>query len=359
MSLNVAEAKTAAPSPEARGGQEFRDACKAAISVFQLSEKYKTAPYPHAYAVWFAYTTKADPELVAEIDELLLTKDTLTGYDIDLLFQAYLIEDTGVFATHDIGQAIGDEIHEVLGVISESLEQTSSFNNRLAHFEQDIPQALSAEKLSAVVTNLIEENRRMAAITDQLSQGLSRSQEMISTLNQQLNEVRNQSLCDALTGVLNRRAFDRALDEAVERAGRLHQPLCVAMADLDHFKTLNDTHGHLSGDAVLQAFAGVLSGDIEHPEAVARYGGEEFALILPECDLMTAYNRLVSMKHKFSKMTHLSGDGNQVIPPVTASFGLARLEPGMSARDLMQKADAYLYEAKSKGRNTVKAQGIG
>lgn len=359
MDGQVTEAKQAKAAPELRAGQEFRDACKAAVRVFQLSEKYKTAPYPNAYAVWFAYTTKADPELVAEIDELLLGKDTLSAYDIDLLFQAYLGEDTGVFQTHDISMAIGDEIQDVLGVISQSLEQTSTFNTKLATFEQDIPEALSAEKLSAVVSNLIEENRRMAAITDQLNQGLSRSQEMISTLHDQLNEVRNQSLRDALTGTLNRRAFDRALDEAVERAERLRQPLCIAMADLDHFKALNDTYGHPAGDAVLQAFAATLMENVNEPEAVARYGGEEFALILPECDLMTAYNRLVSMKHKFSKMTHLAGETNQVIPAVTASFGLARLEPGMNARELVQKADTYLYQAKAKGRNTVKAQGIG
>lgn len=359
MSMQLTDPKPPKVAGEARSGQDFRDACKAAVRVFQLSEKHQTAPYPNAYAVWFAYATRSDAELVAEIDELLLSRETISAYDIDLLFQAYLAQDTGTFSTHDISQAIGEEIDDVLGVIGQSLEQSAGFTDRLSSFQQAIPEGLSAEGLSTVVASLIDENRRMAEITQQLNQGLSRSQEMITTLNQQLNEVRTQSLRDALTGALNRRAFDRALEEAVDHAARLNQPLCVAMADLDSFKALNDTYGHQAGDAVLQAFAGVLSAGTNEGETVARYGGEEFAIILPGSDLMTAYNRLVSMKHTFSRMTHQVEGGHQVIPPVTASFGLARLEAGMTLRELMQKADGFLYQAKAKGRNTVQAQGIG
>jgi len=354
----IDRAPLATPS-EQRAQLDFREACKAAVRVFQLSEKYKTAPYPNAYAVWFAYSIKADAALVAEIDELLLGQDAISAYDIELLFQAYLAQEQSVFATHDISQAIGDEINEVLTVIGTSLQQNSAFSETLSTLEQDLPQAASPEQFNTLVSGLIEENRRMNAMTQELNQGLARSQSLITTLSEQLDEVRTQSLRDPLTAIPNRRAFDKTLEEAMEHAARTHEPLCVAMADLDHFKALNDTFGHPAGDVVLQNFARLIASNANEPKLVARYGGEEFAIIFPGSDLMAAYNRLVNIKHTLSKTAHEAERSVGPLPTVTASFGVAKYQPGMSARELIQKADASLYDAKAKGRNRVCAQGIG
>lgn len=121
----------------------------------------------------------------------------------------------------------------------------------------------------------------MSAVTLELNQGLARSQGLITTLSEQLDEVRTQSLRDPLTSIPNRRAFDKTLQEVMEHATRTREPLCVAMADLDHFKVLNDTHGHQAGDIVLQNFARLISASADEPRMVARYGGEEFAIIFP------------------------------------------------------------------------------
>lgn len=359
MGAQLIERASPATPSEQRAQLDFREACKAAVRVFQLSEKYKTAPYPNAYAVWFAYSTKADAGLVAEIDELLLGQDAISAYDIELLFQAYLAQEQTVFATHDISQAIGDEIEEVLSVIGSSLQQNTSFTDTLSTLETTLPKASSPEELSSLVSGLIAENRRMSAVTLELNQGLARSQGLITTLSEQLDEVRTQSLRDPLTSIPNRRAFDKTLQEVMEHATRTREPLCVAMADLDHFKVLNDTHGHQAGDIVLQNFARLISASADEPRMVARYGGEEFAIIFPGSDLMTAYNRLVSIKHMLSKTVHQAEAGAPPLPMVTASFGVAKFVPGMTARELLQKADASLYDAKGKGRNRVCAPGIG
>lgn len=344
---------------DARAQLDFREACKAAVRVFQLSEKYRTAPYPNAYAVWFAYSTKSDPALVAEIDELLLGQNSISAYDIELLFQAYLAGDQNVFATHDLSQAIGDEIEEVLAVIGTSLQQNSAFSDTLTTMERDLPKAAaSPEQLSSLVSGLIAENRRMSAMTLELNQGLARSQTLITSLNEQLDEVRTQSLRDPLTAIPNRRGFDKALEEAIDHANRTREPLCVAMADLDHFKELNDTFGHGAGDVVLQNFARLISTSADAPHLVARHGGEEFAILFPGSDLMTAYNRLVNIKHLMSKTIHQPEGAPAPLPAVTVSFGVAKFEPGMSVRELMQTADKFLYEAKAKGRNRVCAAGI-
>lgn len=359
MGAQLIQQPSLTTASEQRAQLDFREACKAAVRVFQLSEQYKTAPFPNAYAVWFAYSTKSDPDLVAEIDELLLGQDAISAYDIDLLFQAYLAQEQSVFATHDISQAIGDEIEEVLSVIGTSLQQNTAFSETLSTIEQGLPEASSPEQFNSLVSGLIEQNRRMAAMTEELNQGLARSQSLISTLSEQLDEVRTQSLRDPLTAIPNRRAFDKTLEEAMEHAARTREPLCVAMADLDHFKALNDRFGHQAGDVVLQNFARLIAGSADEPKLVARYGGEEFAIIFPGSDLMAAYNRLVNIKHTLSKTVHEAEGTDGPLPVVTASFGVAKFVPGMSARDLIHKADASLYDAKAKGRNRVCAPGIG
>lgn len=358
MGAQLIDRATLATASEQRAQLDFREACKAAIRVFQLSEQYKTAPYPNAYAVWFAYATNSSAGLAAEIDELLLGQDAISAYDIELLFQAYLADEQNVFATHDISQALGNEIDEVLSVIGTSLKQNTSFSETLSTIEQGLPQASSPEELNELISGLIEENRRMNAMTQELNQGLTRSHHLIATLSDQLEEVRTQSLRDPLTSIPNRRAFDKTLEGAIEHAARSHEPLCVAMADLDHFKALNDRYGHQAGDVVLQNFARLISRSASEPRLVARYGGEEFAMIFPGSDLMAAHNRLVNIKHMFSQMVHDAESSAGPLPVVTASFGVAKFQPGLSARDLLQKADASLYDAKAKGRNRVCAQGI-
>lgn len=337
---------------------EFRTVCKAAIEVFSLAEKYRTAPLPSTYAVWFAYVTGLDPKLSAELDELMLGRDHISTYDMQLLFEAFLAQEPDAFAAHEISDALGEEISDVLATISSGLKQSNHFSSSLDRIQEEIPRAASQEGFRAVVSSLMAENSRMAEMTEKLNEGLARSQELISNLNEQLSEVRSQSLRDPLTGIANRRAFDKALDEAVETAQANGRPLCLAMADLDSFKQLNDTFGHQTGDLVLQAFARLLTQCIHEGELAARYGGEEFAIILPESDNITAYNRLVAIKNGFAGLVLKGAGEDQPAPAKSVSIGLARFRSGMSARDLVRQADVQLYAAKTEGRNRVKSEGI-
>lgn len=347
------------PGPGALGSIEFRAACKAAMSVFELAEKYKTAPLPNTYAVWFAYVTGLDQRLNSELDELLLGRNQISNYDLQLLFEAYLAEEPDAFAAHEISEALGEEINDVLVTIQKSLKQSNDFSSSLDRIGSNISQSGSPESLIEVVDTLLAENRKMAQLADDLNDGLSRSQELISNLNEQLSEVKDQSLRDPLTGIANRRAFDRALDDAIEAAEETGRPLCLAIADLDHFKQLNDTLGHQTGDHVLQAFAKLWVECTHDAELAARYGGEEFAMILPASDHIMAYNRLVAIKNSFSCLQVQSAADGQPVPPMTVSIGLARFRSGMSPRDLVRKADELLYAAKAQGRNRVKSEGIG
>jgi diguanylate cyclase (GGDEF)-like protein len=164
-----------------------------------------------------------------------------------------------------------------------------------------------------------------------------------------MQELEALSRVDALTGVANRRVFDEALAAETSRAQRYGYPISLALLDIDHFKLVNDTHGHPAGDAVLKQFARLVSGELREHEVIHRYGGEEFAVLLPHTDLpgaMTAAGRWL----KHLARTPFKIDAKSLI--VTASAGVATLQGrDLVGSDLVARADAALYAAKRGGRN--------
>ena len=174
-------------------------------------------------------------------------------------------------------------------------------------------------------------------------------------------EALQLSLTDALTGTSNRRDLIERLPSEVERARRYKHPLSVVMCDIDHFKRINDTHGHPAGDAVLRAFAGFLRTDLRSgADWVARYGGEEFVIVLPETDLAGAITVAEKLRAGTAALRVPHG-GVEIT--LTSSFGVASLRanwPDAGNPDaLLAQADVCLYQSKQGGRNRVTAQELG
>jgi diguanylate cyclase (GGDEF)-like protein len=153
-----------------------------------------------------------------------------------------------------------------------------------------------------------------------------------------------QASTDSLTGLLNRRAFENA----VRKVRNEHHSFAVAMADLDHFKHLNDTFGHDTGDRALRLFAQTLRSSVREHDIVARYGGEEFALVLPSCNSITAAEILDRTRAALVNATNEAG-----LPPVTVSFGVVEATPGEDLTVSLARADVALLEAKRAGRDRV------
>jgi diguanylate cyclase (GGDEF)-like protein len=157
---------------------------------------------------------------------------------------------------------------------------------------------------------------------------------------------------DGLTQIQNKRSFENALEREVSRAHRYGRPLSLVMFDIDHFKRVNDEHGHLAGDAVLRQLASLVSGNIRREDVAARVGGEEFALLLPELALDQA--RLCAEKLRaIVARTPCRFDDREI--PITSSFGVAELPltSPPDPKELYRLADERLYAAKRGGRNRV------
>jgi diguanylate cyclase (GGDEF)-like protein len=169
-------------------------------------------------------------------------------------------------------------------------------------------------------------------------------------LERALVELREQAVTDPLTGLYNRRYLWEFLRREWIRAKRKDDTLAVIMIDLDHFKRINDDHGHEAGDYVLMAVAGLLRNRIRSSDIVCRYGGEEFALVLPEATLENARLRAEDIRVAIRSLD-LTYQG-EPLGRITASLGIALFPDHVSDPDaLMHAADAALYEAKGAGRD--------
>lgn len=168
---------------------------------------------------------------------------------------------------------------------------------------------------------------------------------------QMMDDLSRKAMTDPLTGLCNRRAFDNALAECMDVDRPIDRPGCLALFDLDHFKLVNDTHGHATGDRVLVLFAAVLRGTVRTGDVVARMGGEEFAVLLEGAGVEQARMVCERIRIRLAASEGHSIAGDPV--HVTVSVGLAALAPEASAQDVFKAADAALYRAKESGRNRL------
>lgn len=160
-----------------------------------------------------------------------------------------------------------------------------------------------------------------------------------------------QAQHDALTGLYNRQAMDRMIAREISLAERTGAPLAMVVIDIDHFKDVNDTHGHFIGDQILRMVANQIRSTVRDADLAFRYGGEEFVAVLTGATLTCAAQ--VADRIRINLETHDCDIGNDLSLRVTASLGVTDLRPGDTPQSLFQRADRALYEAKHSGRNRV------
>ncbi|MBC7294126.1 MAG: diguanylate cyclase [Thermoleophilia bacterium] len=212
-----------------------------------------------------------------------------------------------------------------------------------------IEQAMERHRLAQhnreLLSRLRRANEELERRVQIRTRQLERHNRILRKAQKRIEELSRQ---DPLTGVANRRRLDEVLTAEVERSRRYGQPLSVIMVDLDHFKDINDTHGHIVGDKVLQAAAEVFGRETRLTDLVGRYGGEEFLLILPNTSLDEAEAVAERLRASLEKL-----EQDFRPEPLTASLGVAQWCPGDRPADLVHRADKALYEAKQAGRNRV------
>ena len=255
----------------------------------------------------------------------------------------------------DRDEKVDQVLRQVAKVLQGHMTDSASFSERLDGHNQRLSRHESAGPIKEIVLALIADNRDMRDRLDNARNRLEESRLQVVQLQSNLERAQEAGMRDVVTAIGNRRFFDASFIEEVEKARRLGDPLCLALADIDKFKHVNDRFGHPVGDRLLRLFANILAQNVRGQDKVARFGGEEFALIFPGARLgeaVTATERIRSILE--AKQWTIEPSGERV-GKVTASFGVAKLRAHESADDLLRRTDERLYEAKVKGRNCVVA----
>ncbi len=252
-----------------------------------------------------------------------------------------------------VGQELDDEMFTVMRLVQQHMDLSGSHSESLSKAAENLFSSTSPERIKGIIQFLISENKKVQNEVKDLNGRLQQSQQQIEKLRVSLSDSHRLGMLDAVTSLKNRHWLEVHLPKEVQAASEGNEALSIIMADVDHFKRINDTFGHAVGDEILRRFAELLSKNIKGRDTAARYGGEEFIVVLPQTRLAGAKNLGEQIRLELESKKWMHHRTGQPIGKVTASFGIAELRQGEICDDLVERADAKLYEAKAAGRNRV------
>lgn len=233
----------------------------------------------------------------------------------------------------------------------------SSYATTLSRFADILDPSMPSELMEVEVQKVISDTRAAEKSQRHLESHVHTLLSEVESLRKEIFQIKEESQTDSLTGIPNRKAFDSALEQMIHDAREKKQKFCVMIADIDHFKQFNDTHGHLVGDKVLRFVAATLKRGLKGRDTAARYGGEEFTIILPQTDLAGGYSVAEQIREAVSAGKLVDKENHATLGKITISIGVAEFYMSDLPNPLIQRADRGLYLAKDRGRNRVEKAG--
>jgi diguanylate cyclase len=308
---------------------------------------------PENFELFYAYASGETPAIAPVIGALIAARTPFTPEMLLDLRLRCLSSARAARAMDSFGTSLNDVIGTVLGKLETAGKDTQNYKNTLSAASGALGGNGSPDDMRALVNGLLAATREMEQRTRSLEGELQRSSEQVSDLRSKLDNVRKESLTDPLTSIANRKAFDDAVQQAVEHRAQEPEAVALLLCDIDHFKKFNDSWGHQTGDQVLRLVANCLSENVKGRDTAARYGGEEFAVLLRGTGLEAATRVAEQIRLNVETKKLVKKSTGDVLGTITISIGVAEFAPGEAVEAVIRRADACLYGAKQNGRNLV------
>ena len=314
-----------------------------------LMVKYKSVATPINYTVWYEYVSGTNIVLKNLIDDFIEKNTVFTSELLQKVFIQHVNGGIDGITNHSIMAAI----ERVVSMVSEHIGETSEREKNLENCADLLNDNLDVSNIKNIVSTIIKETKAVISSGEYLENGIAKANKEIVSLRKQLAESEADAQTDALTGLSNRRAMDIVLNKHIGFARESNKGLCVMMADIDHFKKVNDTYGHLVGDNVLKIFASTLTDFVKGRDKVIRYGGEEFLIILPETPLKGAQMLAEKIRSTLENKNWERKETGTNMGKITISIGISKYKDSESLEAFVKRADQALYASKNNGRNQV------
>jgi diguanylate cyclase len=308
--------------------------------------KHNIPPVPKNYEKWFL--------LFCYLNE---TGKELTDLEIIGLYKQVFEEDIA-----SVGETQEEELSETLAYVAEKLDVIMLDLIKNIDFHQknidthtkklsQTTKNISYHDLTTAVNLVLKEIQELKKQNSMLKQEVERYHEEIRKLQKELAHAKAEASYDFLTGLVNRKRFERAIEDAIKDFHRKNYPFSLIYVDVDNFKKINDTYGHLAGDIVLKEIASIFKFYLRANTVVGRIGGEEFCILLPGVEIKDAKNIAERLRKIIENREIKLEDGTSI--KVTASFGVTQVKMGDTVKSILERADKALYKAKKEGKNRV------
>lgn len=301
-------------------------------------------PNPANYELVYRYQVLDEPDLEATVEQLVHNPSSsrwnVKGNEVSLT----------EIALGDIADAVQSQLTMVEQALGGYANDTNKYGEALKDNQQRLDEAESRE---AVIDRLIRLTRQMVDKAHDAERELNNRNEAVRNLKSSLIDARMKADTDMLTGLSNRRAFERALGAACALAEKNNEIVSLAICDVDHFKRFNDRFGHITGDKVLKLVGDILNSHCGPHAQVCRFGGEEFVILFTGIGLDGAYDIVEAAKNDLGSRNVIKRETREPVGKISFSAGIAGYAQAGSAEALLHLADLALYEAKSNGRDCI------
>lgn len=329
-----------------------RDKAKAiAVQALRRMHDIGMTPTPRNYATWYTYFEGSNTALSEDMDRVVDRAGRLDSVEAARLYDTHLadVERQGL---ERVSSRMESTIDTLMADVGQAEEGARAYGEALTGLTGELEDGDGAG-LRAVVATVLDETRRMAALNRQLEEKLNASAAEIQQLRTDLETVREEANTDPLTGLPNRKCFDRVFRQRAVESGEAGTSLCLLALDIDHFKAFNDTHGHQTGDQVLRLVAKTVQQTVPQGCLPARLGGEEFAILVPRLGFDQSVQLADTVRRAVGGKKLRNLKTNQTLGTISLSVGVSEYRIGEPLDQFFERADEALYLAKSTGRDRV------